>query len=462
MEKIFENGVSGRRFAGFVTPSVIMLIFMALYYVVDAIFVANFVGPRALGAMNIIYPICGLGWGISVMLAAGSSAIVAIRMGEGKTQEAREKFSLMCIVSVVLGLVFVTLGLLFTEQLVSILGATPGLMGYCVDYIWVILLGIPAVFLGVLLEYFIRVDGKAGFTLFLYVLGGIINIILDYTFIVVMDMGIAGAAWATIAGQYTVMIVGIAYFIVKKTNLRFVIPKWDFKYIWGSMVNGSSEMVSESSVAITIIFFNYIVIRIAGETGLTALSVVLEAQYLLVSLHLGFITGVSPLISYFYGAKKFTVVNKCLAYCERFISVASLGMTILSIVAAPLIVRIFIDSGTEAYSLAVTGIRFLSVACLFTGLNVFASGFFTAYANGIISAMISLSRGFIMVVIGAIILPFFFGLKGVWMVPAFAEITTFALSLYMIKKYKDRYHYKFLSRQEPIIQDVANGELAGK
>ncbi|MEG1931276.1 MAG: MATE family efflux transporter [Anaerovorax sp.] len=448
MEKIFENGMNGKKFAGFVTPSVIMLIFMAMYYVVDAIFVANFVGPKALAAMNIIYPICGIGWGISVMLAAGSSAIVAIKMGEGKKQEAKEKFSLICIVSIVLGLIFVTLGLTFTTELVSILGSTPGLHDYCVDYIWVILLGVPGVFLGVLLEYFIRVDGRAGFTLFLYVLGGIVNIVLDYVFIVELNFGIAGAAWATIAGQYAVMIVGIGYFVTQKTNLKFVLPKWDFKYIWSSMLNGSSEMVSESSVAITLILFNYITLRIAGETGLTALSVVMEAQYLLVSLHLGFITGVSPLISYFYGAKNYTIVNKCLGYCERFIWVASLGMTVLAVVGAPWIASIFIDAGTAAHDMAVTGVRFLSVACLFTGLNVFASGFFTAYANGVISAMISLSRGLIVVIIGAIILPLLFGLNGVWMVPAFAEIVTFALSIYMIRKYKKKYHYKFFAKNK--------------
>lgn len=450
MEKVFKDGVSARKFAGFVTPSVIMLLFMAMYYVVDAVFVANFVGPNALAAMNIVYPICGIGWGVSVMLASGSSAIVAIRMGEGKHKEASEKFSLICIVSIVLGIVFVTLGLIFTKELVNLLGATPLLHQYATDYIWVILLGIPAIFLGVLLEYFIRVDGRPGFTLFLYVLGGIINIILDYVFIVEMHMGIAGAAWATITGQYAVMIVGIIYFITQNTKLKFLLPKWDFKYIWNSMVNGSSEMVSESSVAITIILLNYITIRIAGETGLTALSVVLDAQYLLVSLHLGFITGVSPLISYYYGAKDYAIVNKFLKYSEQFIWVASIGMSLLALLGAPLIAGVFIDSGTEAYDLAVTGVRLLSLAAVFTGINVFASGFFTAYANGKISAMISLSRGFVGVVIGAIFLPYLFGLYGVWLVPAFAEIATLALSIYMIRKHKDTYKYIFFAKRKAL------------
>jgi Na+-driven multidrug efflux pump len=104
MEYLFDKGVTAKRFAGIVTPSVIMLVFIALYYLIDAIFVANFVSSDALAAINIVYPISGLGWGISIMLAAGSSAIVAIRMGEGNHREANEKFSLICIVSVGLGI----------------------------------------------------------------------------------------------------------------------------------------------------------------------------------------------------------------------------------------------------------------------------------------------------------------------------------------------------------------------
>jgi len=443
METFFQKGITAKKFTRFVTPSVIMLVFMAMYTVIDSIFVANVIGADALAAVNIVYPICGIGWGISVMLASGSSAIVAIKMGEGKEREANEKFSLICITSIILGILFVGISLGFAEGIISLLGSTEKLWEYCMDYGVVILLGIPAVFLGVLLEYFIRIDGKPGFVLFLYVLGGIVNIILDYVFLVHLGWGIAGAAWATVAGQYTVMIVGMVYFITQKTKLKFALPKMDLRFIRNSMVNGSSEMVSESSVAITQILFNLIALGLAGEGGVAALSIVLNTHYLLISIHLGFITGVAPLISYYYGAMDPKKVNVCLYYCKKFMWVASIGVATLALFGAPLIAKIFVEDNSEVYFIAVRGIRFLSVAFLFTGINIFASGFFTAYANGKISAIISLSRGLVMILIGASILPLFFGMDGIWLAIIFAEVMTFGLSLFVLNKYRNRYRYDF-------------------
>jgi putative MATE family efflux protein len=441
MEHIFDKGVTVRRFASYVTPSVIMLVFIALYYLIDAFFVANYVNSDALAAISIVYPISGFSWGVSIMLAAGSSAIVAMRMGEGNQQEANEKFSLICIFSVGLGVLFTVLGLVFFEELIELLGANETLKVYCMDYGWILILALPTAFLGVLLEYFIRVDGRPGFTLFLYVSGGIVHLVLDYLFLVCWGWGIEGAGWATAAGQLTVLLLGLIYFATQETKLKFVWPKWDLNYLKDSIVNGSSEMVSESSTAVTVYVFNRIVLKMAGEDGLAALSIVLNTQYLLISIHLGFITGVAPLISFYYGAKEYVKVNQFLRYSGVFVLVSSLCVSLLAILDAPLIAGAFAKPDTEVYHIAIVGIRFLSVAFLFNGINVFVSGFFTAYGNGVISALVAMSRGLIMVLIGALTLPHFFGINGVWMTVAFAEITTFALSAFMLRKYRSVYGY---------------------
>ncbi len=446
MEHLFEKEVRLGTFIKFVTPSVIMLVVIGLYYIIDSIFISNFVGSDALASLSIVYPIQGLVWGISVMLAAGSSAIVAMRMGEGKQQEANEKFTLICIVSAVIGIAMIVIGFLFINQLVEFLGATERLWDYCKNYAQILILAIPAAFLGVLFEYFIRVDGRPGFTLMLYLSGGIVHLGLDYVFIVLCDMGIQGAAWATFAGMVTVMVIGAAYFIFQETKLKITKPKWDGWYIGHSMLNGSSEMVSEASVGITTFFFNMIVIRLAGEDGVAALSIVLNSHYLLISVHLGYITGVAPLISYFYGAKEYLKVNVFLKYSRVFMLSSSIVLAVLCFLCAPIIAQAFEPKGTPVYEMAETGVRYLSGAFLFTGINVFASGFFTAYGNGQISALISLSRALIMVLIGAFTLSWLFGLHGVWMTLAFAEVTTTGLALAMFKKYKDTYHYDLLYR----------------
>jgi len=441
MEHLFDNGVTVKKFANFVTPSVIMLIVIALYYIIDAIFVANVVGSNALAAMSIVYPIQGLMWGISIMLAAGSSAIVAIKMGEGNEREANEKFTLICVVSLIIGIAMIIICVIFLQEIMTFLGATKILMPYCMDYAGILILGIPAAFIGVLFEYFIRVDGRPGVTLFLYLSGGITHIVLDYVFIVMLDFGIKGAAWASVVGMVVVMVIGGGYFIFCKTNLKFVIPKWDFKYLGHCLANGSSEMVSESSAGVVTFFFNMVVIRLAGENGVAALSIVMNAHYLLISTHLGFITGVAPLISYYYGAKEYDKVNIFLRYSKNFILISSIGLAAACLAFAPLIAGVFEPKGTEVYEMALQGIRFLSGAFLFTGVNIFASGFFTAYGNGPVSALISLSRALILVLVGLFTLSSLFGLVGVWLTLVFADMLTMGLSFYMFRRYKDRYHY---------------------
>lgn len=443
MEHLFDDGVTVKRFFGFVSPSVIMLLVIGLYSVIDSIFIANCVNTHALAALNIVYPVFGFIWGVSVMLAAGSSALVAIKMGQGKALEANQKFTLIYIVATVMALIMIVPSIIFIDELLLFLGASDVLWDYCRTYGMILIFAMPAGFIGVLFEFFIRVDGKPGFTLALYMVSGAVHILLDVFFLVYLDWGIEGAAWATFAGMYSTVIMGAGYFIFRHTNLKFVKPKMDWAYIGHSMSNGSSEMVSESSVGIMVFFFNYIMIHLAGETGVAALTIVLQILYFMVSVYLGYVTGVAPLISYYYGAKEYEKVNCFLRYSKNFILFSSILISAVCLFFAPMLSGVFVPAGSEIYEMSTTGIRFMAIGFLFTGINIFASGFFTAYGNGKISALISLCRGLVLVIIFAFLLSYFFGINGVWLALVLTDIVTLLLSLLMFRKYKKRYHYSF-------------------
>ena len=226
-----------------------------------------------------------------------------------------------------------------------------------------------------------------------------------------------------------------------KTQLTFVKFRIDWRFIGHCFVNGSSEMVSESSSGITTFFFNMMVMRLAGDVGVAATSIVLNVHYFLISVHLGYIMGVAPLISYFYGAKDYAKVNVFIKYSKVFILVTSIVSAICCLVFAKYIVMVFERPGSELFDYALTGIRWLSLALLLCGLNIFASGFFTAYGNGKISALISLSRALIMVILGIIILGWLLGMTGIFLTLTFAETVTLVLTFKMFEKYKDVYHY---------------------
>lgn len=444
MEHIFDNGVTAKKFIKFVWPSVLMMIVIALYYGVDSVFVANLVGETALASLSIAYPAQGIMWGIAVMLAAGSSAIVAIKMGEGNQKEADEKYTLICVLALIIGLILTIIGYIFMHPIIDFLGATDVLRNYCADYLGILIWGFPAAFVGVLFEYFIRVDGNPGFTLFLYISGGVVHLMLDYILMGPFEMGIKGAAYANVAGLVTVMVVGGAYFIFKETKLSFRKFSVDWKFIGHCFLNGSSEMVSESSAGIATFFFNLMAVKFAGETGVAAVSIVLNIFYFMTSVHLGYITGVSPLISYYYGAKEYGKVNMFIKYSKRFTIVTSAASAVICFVFAKYIVMVFERPGSELFDLSLTGTRFLTIAVLVCGVNIFASGFFTAYGNGIISAVISMSRGLVMVIGGIFLLGWLLGMTGVWLVPAFADATTMLLTFVMFKKYKDVYNYRIM------------------
>ena len=444
MGNIFTSEITTKNFIKFVWPSILMMLVIALKYNMDSILVSNILGEDALAALSIAYPVQGIMWGVSIMLASGSSALVAIKLGEGKVDAANQGYSLVCVLGLIIGFMFLAGTLLMMDPIVDFLGAE-GILGvYVEEFLRIFSLAFPAAFLSVLFEYFIRVDGKPGFTLVLYLTGGIIHGIVAFVLMKYFDMGMYGAAWGNVIDLYITMTMGGAYFFIAKTKLKFTRFRTDWRFIGHCFANGSSEMVTESAAGITTFFFNIVVIKMAGATGVAAVSVVLNLHYFIISIFLGYIMGIAPLISYFYGAKAYEKVNKILSYSRRFLLVTSVIAAVMCLTLAGVLVQLYERPGSELYEMAVMGTRCLAPAVLLGGINVFASGFFTAYGNGLISAVISASRALILIIVGMYILSWLFGMTGIWLTITFAEVLTLALTFKMFGKYKNVYHYKII------------------
>lgn len=421
-----------------------MMLVIAVKYNMDSILVSNILGENALAALSIAYPAQGIMWGVSIMLASGSSALVAIKMGEGNMTEANRGYSLVSVLSVIIGIIFLVVTLIIMDPLVEFLGAT-GILGvYVEEFLRIFAWAFPAAFLSVIFEYFIRVDGRPGFTLVLYLAGAVAHGITAVVLMTVFDMGMAGDAWGNVVGMYVTLFIGGGYFMFAKTKLKFTKFRTDWRFIGHCFVNGSSEMVTESAAGITTFFFNIVVIKMAGATGVAAVSIVLNLHYFIISLFLGYIMGIAPLISYFYGAKTYDKVDKILKYSRRFMLVTSIAAAVICLALANVLVQLYERPGSELYDLAVVGTRYLALAVLIGGINVFASGFFTAYGNGVISAVISACRALILIIIGMYLLSWLFGMTGIWLTITFAEVITLGVTFKMFAKYKDVYHYKII------------------
>lgn len=427
----------------FTLPTIIMMVFFSLYTIIDGIFVSRYIGSNALSAINIVYPVICILIGISVMMATGGSAIVAKFMGEAKDKEARESFTLITITSIIFGLIIAIFSLIFIKQIIYLLGSTDSLYENSHTYLFTMLLFTPVIILKMLFDYFLITAGNPNLGLLSAIIGGVTNIILDYVLIVPLNMGLVGAALATCIGYSLPSIIGIIYFFNKKNTLHFVKPKFNFKTILYSCSNGSSEMVTQISSAVTTFLYNIIMIKLLGENGVASITIVLYAQFLLVSAYIGFTSGVSPHISYNLGSENKQQLYKIIKYSYIFIMLFSISTFIISKYLSPLLISIFAGNGTELYDITLNGFNLFQISFLLCGVNIFTSGMFTAFSNGKVSALLSLLRTFIFLSSGIIFLPSLIGVNGVWLAVPLAEIMTLVFSLFYIYKYKNIYGYSY-------------------
>lgn len=308
----------------FAFPTISMMLFMGLYTIVDTIFVSRFVNTNALSAINIVCPVINLIVGLGTMIATGGSAIVARKMGAGEPKRAKQDFTLLILFGFILGVVIFILGIIFIDEIIYALGADKILFPYCKDYLTIILLFTPASMLQVLFQNLFVTAGKPTLGLVLFVSAGVMNIVFDYLFMAIFGMGIAGAGLGTGIGYLIPAITGLIVFCKKSGTLSFVKPIIDIKVLGESCINGSSEMVSQLSTAITTFFFNRTMMNLLGVNGVASITIIIYTQFLLTTLFIGFSMGVAPVISYNFGANNYYGLKKIYKICISFIFVGSL------------------------------------------------------------------------------------------------------------------------------------------
>lgn len=417
----------------FALPTAVMMVVVSLYSIVDGIFIARYVGSNALASINIVSPFYSAILAIGVMLGTGGSAIIAKRMGEGKIEKARKNFSMIVLTGFISGVVISVIGLLFLDPLIYMLGSNDLLFGYCKDYLQILLIFMPAFILQVMFQTLFVTAGKPKLGLTLIVGAGVLNVIFDYIFIAIMEMGVTGAALATSMGFMLPAVVGVGYFLTKKNNLHFTKPDADWRALSKTCTNGSSEMVTNLANGMMIFLVNYQMMRYVGEDGVAAITTILYAQFIFTAIYFGFSTGVAPILSYNYGSGNKERLRKVFKMSATIIVILSVSAFVLAMVLAPTITNIFLQEGTYAYSLAISGFYIFAVEFLFSGMNIYASAFFTALSNGKVSAFISLMRTFVFISVAMLVLPIYMGLNGIWIAVPLAEFLTIWISIYLIR-----------------------------
>ena len=440
-QNAYNKPVTLRNILKFAVPTIAMSVFMSFYTMADGLFVSNLIGTSALSAINLTAPVIQVVTAISTMLATGGSAVIMKKMGEQKPQEAKEDFTFLILVNVVVGLVMTMLGYFLMETIFGSMALSQEVAGYCTSYLSrYLVFTIPILLMNNFTLYMIASE-KATLSLVCSVSGGVLNIVLDYVFIGFLDMGISGAAIATGLGYSVTAVVGLSVFSRKKSLLHFTKPAFRFKVLANAATNGCSEMATALVTGIITMMFNWTMLHYVGEDGVAAVTIIMYVLMFASSLYTGYSYGVAPMLSYYYGEKNHEKLKKLVSTSLKVIAVISLVTVTASFAATKPLVSIFARPNNPVYDLAVTGNRICTLALFFIGFNIFASGMFTALSNGVVSAVLAFSRSFVFMLITMIVLPLFFGVNGVWLATPAAELMALALSVFMFLKYRKRYGY---------------------
>jgi len=440
-QNAYNQPVTLKNVLKFAVPTIAMSVFMSFYTMVDGLFVSNLIGTSALSAINLTAPVIQLVTAISTMLATGGSAAVMKKMGEKKTDEARQDFTFLILVNVVVGLTMCGFGYLFMDSIFNSHSLSVEVANYCQEYLSrYLLFTVPILLMNNFTLYMIAAE-KSGLSLICSIGGGITNIILDYLFIAVFDMGIGGAAIATGLGYSVTAVVGLVVFSNAKNLLHFQKPVCRFKVLLQASANGCSEMATTLVTGIITLVFNWTMLKYVGEDGVAAVTIIMYVLMFASSLYSGYTYGVAPMISYYYGEQNHAKLRKLvrMSLCV-ILSITAVTITTSLAITEPL-VSVFTRPDNPVYTLAVTGNRICSFALLFVGFNIFSSGMFTALSNGVVSAILAFSRSFVFMLIALLTLPTLFGVTGIWLATPAAEGMAICLSFILFIKNKKQYQY---------------------
>ena len=430
------------RLLRFTLPSIVMMVVSSVYSVVDGLFVSNLVGDMALSAVNIIFPVVMIIGAFGFMLGTGGSAIVARTMGEGNRKLAQQYFSLIVYSVIALGGVLSVACALLAGPIARLAGASDALIRDCVVYGRILLLGSVPFMLQVCFQSFFVVAERPQLGLAYSIAAGVTNMVLDYVLIAVFHLGIAGAAIATVLGYVVGGIIPLFYFATgERSGLRLTRSQLYPRQLLQACSNGSSELMSNISSSVISILYNLQLMRMVGELGVAAYSVMMYVDFVFVAAFLGFSIGSAPIVSYHYGADNRGELRNVFRTSGRVIGVTSVVMVLASEALSYPLASAFVGYNPELLAMTVHGFRLFALSYLFCGVNIYASAFFTALCNGVVSALISFARSLLFRGGMVVLLPLVWDLDGIWWAVVFAEGLGVLVSLGFLVSRREQYHY---------------------
>ncbi|MEG1575910.1 MAG: MATE family efflux transporter [Clostridium sp.] len=426
-----------KKFFRFVIPSIISMWIFALYTMADGIFVAHGIGEYALAAVNLSMPYTIFIFSIGLIMATGTSTLISIYMGEGKVEEAHTVFNQNLVILVIGGAILTIATLFNLERIAYFLGASAETIDYVKGYLgWI---SVFAIFFIVSynMEILVKTDGSPKLQMFGVLICSLVNVVLDYIFVLRLHVGIEAAAISTGLAQVMSTGIFVYYFAFKSKRLSFKKFHWDLSVYKRIIPLGLSDGLTELSGGLVIFLFNHMIMKVIGSAGLVTYTVISYVNTLALNSMAGISQGIQPLVSYHYGAGEKKQYHKLLKYAFAAATVSGVFFLALVEFAPQLPVMIFLGKENEhLFSYSVSALRLYGISFLIVGFNVVAAGFFTAIDRPVFALSISSARSFILLSISLVIMAALFGENGIWLSTCVSEGLCLLVTAFFFKRYR--------------------------
>ena len=426
----------------FVLPSIFMMILTSVYGVVDGLFVSNFVGKTPFAAINLIMPFIMILGGTGFMLGTGGTALVTKIIGGDDREKANKTFTMIIIFAVVLGALLTAIGICTVRPVAYLFGATEDMIEHCVLY-GRVCIGFTVFFmLQNIFQSFLAAAEKPKLGLVVTLIAGCANAALDALFIVAFKWGLIGAAVATGIGQVLGGVIPLIYFARPNTSLlRLTKTRLKASPLLKTCGNGSSELLTNVASSVVSILYNLQLMKYLGENGVSAYGVIMYVQFIFVAIEIGFTIGSAPIVGYNYGAGDTVELKNIFKKSVIVLGIAGVVLSGLAQALAVPLSKLFVGYDEELYELTVYAFRLYSFAFVFSGVNIYSSGFFTALNNGVVSAVLSFLRAFVFQIAFVFLLPFIFGVDGIWWAMFATEVCAFVVAVIFFIAMRKKYNY---------------------
>jgi len=417
-------------------PTVLGMIFNAIFIITDGIFVGKGIGSDALAAVNITAPLFLINTGVALMFGIGASVVASVHLSQGKAKVARINVTQAIIVSSVLLLIY-AIGIVSNVERVAVwLGSSERLLPLAVEYMYWF---VPFLVFSALLcsgMFFVRLDGAPNYAMVCNIIPAIINIVLDYVFIFILKWGMFGAALATSLGYIVGAVMILAYLFHPERILHVCRVKLSKKSLYLTIRNvgymcrlGLSSFLCETAIATMMFVGNYVFIRYLGEDGVAAYSIACYFFPIVFMVYNAIAQSAQPILSYNYGAKCTARVRETFRLALTTAILCGAGVFLLTWIFSHQIVGMFLDSSYPAYNIAVKGLPLFASGFVFFGINIVSIGYFQSLERDCPAMIITLLRGFVLVLLCFWILPIIWGSWGIWLAVPMSELLTFLFVL---------------------------------